>query len=288
LINLLEALRDLGDTSCVREMKAVAGGSINQVMFVETDKNKYIVKAHTSMPENFFTQEALGLSALSCCVRVPKVYSYQFNKDTGEASLWLEWISSGDRCAEAEGKLGRKLAQLHQSTHTSYGFVEDNYLGIYHQPNTWSDDWVSFFRDNRLQVQKEIGIEKGYMDKERLKKLDKLLDKLDDFVPSKPTSSLLHGDMWSGNSFVSVTGEPVFIDPAVSYGHSEVDLAMTELFGGFSPSFYRAYEEVNPLDKGYHDRKEIYQLYYLLLHLNYYGESSYGSQVDTVLKKYTS
>lgn len=283
--HLLAALRDLGDTSRIREIEAVSGGSINQVTYVETDKSKYIVKAHTSMPSNFFTQEALGLSALSCCVRVPKVYSYQFNKDTGEASLWLEWIPSGERSVEAEEGLGQKLAQLHQSTHTAYGFVEDNYLGIFHQPNTWSDDWVSFFRDHRLQVQKEIGVEKGYIRLKRLNKLEKLLDRLDNFLPSNPTSSLLHGDMWSGNSFVSTEGEPVFIDPSVSYGHSEVDIAMTELFGGFSPRFYQAYEGINPLDKEYSDRKEIYQLYYLLVYLNYYGEV-YGNQIDTVLEKY--
>jgi fructosamine-3-kinase len=288
LSHLLGALRELGDKTTIREIKAVSGGSINQVTYVETDKNKYIVKAHTSMPENFFTQEALGLSALSCCVRVPKVYNYQFNEETRESSLWLEWIPAGVRCVKGEEELGRKLGQLHQSTYTAYGFVEDNYLGIFPQLNGWSNDWVSFFRDRRLQVQKEIGIEKGYITLERLNKIEKLLDHLEDYLPSKPISSLLHGDMWSGNSFVSMAGEPVFIDPSVSYGDREVDIAMTELFGGFSSRFYQAYEEINPLEAEYSDRKGIYQLYYLLLHLNYYGESSYGKQVDDVLDRYVS
>lgn len=286
--HLLEALRDLGDTSNIREIKAVSGGSINQVTYVETNKNKYIMKTHTSMPGNFFTQEVLGLSALSCCVRVPKVYSYQYHEQTGESSLWLEWIPPGIRGAEAEEALGRKLGQLHQSTHTAYGFVEDNYLGIFPQPNSWSEDWTTFFRDHRLHVQKEIGVDKGYIRLQRLNKIEKLLDKLDNFLPSKPTPSLLHGDMWSGNSFVSTTGEPVFIDPSVSYGHREVDIAMTELFGGFSASFYQAYEEIHALEAEYSERRGIYQLYYLLLHLNYYGESLYGRQVDEVLDQYVS
>jgi fructosamine-3-kinase len=285
LNHLQETLRDLGDNTCIREVKSISGGSINRVTYVETDRNKYILKAHTNMPENFFIQEALGLSALSCSVRVPKVYHYQFDESTGEASLWLEWISVGLRCEQAEEELGRKLGQLHQSSYTSFGFIEDNYLGIFPQFNAWSDNWVDFFRDRRLQVQKEIGVEKGLLVSERLNKIETLMEKLDDYIPSKPTSSLLHGDMWSGNSFVDQTGEAIFIDPAVSYGDREVDIAMSELFGGFSKRFYEAYEETNPLDIGYSDRKAIYQLYYLLLHLNYYGEA-YGQRIDEVLARY--
>ncbi|MCH5585804.1 fructosamine kinase family protein [Shimazuella sp. AN120528] len=285
MTHLLEALRELGDRTCIREIKAVSGGSINQVTYVETDINKYIVKAHTSMPENFFIQEAMGLSALSCCVRVPKVFSYQFDEATGVGNLWLEWIPAGVRSEKGEEELGRKLGLLHQTTHAAFGFVEDNYLGIYPQPNAWSDDWISFFRDKRLQIQKEIALEKGYLCADRLHKLEKLMDRLEDFLPAKPISSLLHGDMWSGNTFISSTGEAVFIDPSVNYGDREVDIAMTELFGGFSPRFYQAYEEINPIEIEYNDRKGIYQLYYLLVYLNYFGES-YGEEIDKVLGKY--
>jgi fructosamine-3-kinase len=285
LNHLQEALLELGDTTVIREVKSISGGSINQITYVQTDKKEYILKAHSNVPKNFFIQEALGLSALSCCVRVPQVYNFQFEETTSEGQLWLEWIPTGQICEKAEEERGRKLAQLHQSTHTSYGFIEDNYLGIFPQPNTWSDDWVSFFRDNRLQVQKEISEQKGLLHSKRREKIEKLFARLDDFLPNKPISSLLHGDMWSGNSFVDTSGVPVFIDPAVSYGDREVDLAMTELFGGFSARFYDAYQEIIPLDEAYHDRKSIYQLYYLLIHLNYYGES-YGIQIDEIVDRY--
>jgi fructosamine-3-kinase len=286
VLNFEYSLRQLGDYTCIRKTKSLSGGSINQVTYVETEKNKYVMKTHTKMPENFFVQEALGLSALASCVRVPRVYSYQYEETTGEASLWLEWIPTGSVCEQTEMELGQKLAQLHhQSTHNAYGFVEDNYLGIYPQFNAWSDDWVSFFRDQRLKVQMDIGVEQGRILPGRQQQLENLMDKLDMYLPAKPVASLLHGDLWRGNWLPDDNGVPVFIDPSVSYGDREVDLAMTELFGGFPPQFYATYQGISPLTAGYEERKPIYQLYYLLLHLNYYGES-YGKQVDEILSYY--
>jgi fructosamine-3-kinase len=97
--------------------------------------------------------------------------------------------------------------------------------------------------------------------------------------------SLLHGDLWGGNWLVSAAGEPVLIDPAVYYGDREADLAMTRLFGGFPPAFYGAYEEVFPLASGHAEREPLYRLYYLLCHLNLFGES-YGGSVDGILRGY--
>lgn len=282
---LESSLRKLGDCTCIKQVKAVSGGSINKVTYVETEKDKYIVKAHTDMPENFFIQEAMGLSAISSCVRVPQVYSYQFDEETGESSLWMEWIPPGQSCEKTEEQLGQKLAALHGRNHHSYGFVEDNYFGIYPQANGWSDDWIAFFRDQRLKPQIDIGVAYGHITGNRRKQLESLLEKLDHYLPKKPVASLLHGDLWSGNWFADASGSPVFIDPSVSYGDREVDLAMTELFGGFSPRFYETYQEVNPLIDGYPERRPIYQLYYLLVHLNFKGES-YGRCVDGVLNRY--
>ncbi len=279
------SLRELGDCSCVKQVKAVSGGSINQVSYVETEKHRYIVKTHTDMPDNFFLQEALGLTALANCVRVPQVYHYQYDERTGEASLWMEWIQTGQKCEQTEELLGQKLASLHQRTHSSYGFVEDNYLGIYPQSNPWEGNWVTFFREHRVKAQMEIGMELGHITAKRHQQLEKLIDKLDQLLPAKPVASLLHGDLWGGNWFADENNTPVLIDPAVSYGDREVDIAMTELFGGFSERFYAAYQEVLPLSDVYEERKRIYQLYYLLVHLNFYGES-YGKQVDKVLNRY--
>jgi fructosamine-3-kinase len=121
---------------------------------------------------------------------------------------------------------------------------------------------------------------------ERLRRLEILLARLDEWLPPDPPASLLHGDLWGGNWLVTSAGQPALIDPAVYYGHREADLAFTELFGGFPPAFYAAYREAWPLDPGYADRKELYNLYHLLNHLNLFGEG-YGSSVDIILRRYT-
>jgi len=97
---------------------------------------------------------------------------------------------------------------------------------------------------------------------------------------------LLHGDLWGGNWLVTDMGEAALIDPAVYYVDREAELAFTELFGGFPSQFYAAYNEVWPLESGYGERKELYNLYHLLNHLNLFGES-YGGSVDAILRKFS-
>jgi fructosamine-3-kinase len=117
--------------------------------------------------------------------------------------------------------------------------------------------------------------------------LELLLDRLGDWLPTHPPASLLHGDLWGGNWLTTALGEPALIDPAVYYGHREADLAFTELFGGFPAAFYVAYRASWPLDSGYEERKDLYNLYHLLNHLNLFGES-YGGSVDSILQRYVS
>jgi fructosamine-3-kinase len=95
----------------------------------------------------------------------------------------------------------------------------------------------------------------------------------------------LHGDLWAGNYLISTDGTPYLIDPAAYYGHSLVDIAMSKLFGSFGQSFYDAYHEINPKSENYSQQIELYQLYYLLVHLNLFG-SGYYSSVSSVLRKY--
>jgi protein-ribulosamine 3-kinase len=96
---------------------------------------------------------------------------------------------------------------------------------------------------------------------------------------------LIHGDLWSGNFLCDESGGPVLIDPAVAYGHREMDLAMSRLFGGFDAKFYQAYDEDWPLELGFMERIEIYQLYYLLVHVNLFGRS-YVPAVRGILQQF--
>jgi len=101
---------------------------------------------------------------------------------------------------------------------------------------------------------------------------------------TSPQPALVHGDLWSGNAAVTLDREPVIFDPATYYGDREVDLAMTELFGGFPAAFYRGYNEVWPLDPGYKKRKDLYNLYHLLNHFNLFG-GGYGSQANYTIQQ---
>jgi fructosamine-3-kinase len=146
---------------------------------------------------------------------------------------------------------------------------------------------VDFFRESRLGYQMELARRSGYLLGGRARLLEKLLARLENWLPVQPPASLLHGDLWGGNWLTTAQGEPALIDPAVYYGHREAELAFTELFGGFPAAFYHAYEEAWPLDAGYVERKALYNLYHLLNHLNLFGEG-YGGQVDAILRRYAA
>jgi len=155
------------------------------------------------------------------------------------------------------------------------------------QQNDWTADWAEFFRERRLRPQGEIARRGGRMDGERARRFDRLLDRLDSFLTGHaPPPSLMHGDLWSGNVLVGPGGAPALVDPAASYGDREAELAYTALFGGFPESFYRAYEEAWPLPAGWRERRELYNLYHLVNHLNHFGES-YGGAVDAALRRLT-
>ncbi len=281
-----EALNLLGDPSGVTEIRPVSGGCINQAFYVQTGSGKYFVKANDNARRDFFQREADGLRLLkeAKAIRVPKVYGEYYFDDTKTSVLVLEWVE-GQKTGATDEQLGRGLAMLHQTYGRAFGLEQDNYIGSLPQKNGWHDNWLSFYRDQRLGVQMELGKQRGYMNSSRLRKMEKLLERLPEWISEDVKPSLIHGDLWSGNWIAGPAGEPYLIDPAVSYAHFEQELAFTELFGGFSERFYRAYEEINPVSEGFRDRKELYQLYYLLVHLNVFGES-YGSSVDRVLGYY--
>jgi fructosamine-3-kinase len=131
----------------------------------------------------------------------------------------------------------------------------------------------------------KLAEERGRLTSERRRRLMRLADSLERWIPARTEPSLLHGDLWHGNWIASDHGQPYLIDPAVFYGDREYEMAFTELFGGFSSRFYAAYEEAHPLSPDYAERRPLYQLYYLLVHLILFGES-YGSSVDRVLIRY--
>ncbi len=145
---------------------------------------------------------------------------------------------------------------------------------------------MDFWRSHRLGFQLRLAREHGVSDDELDRLGDRLMDRLDAWIDlSDEPACLLHGDLWGGNYLSDENGDPVLIDPAVYYGHREADLAMTRIFGGFEPAFYRAYEDEWPLPPGSEDRLPLYELYHLLNHLNLFGRSYRGRCVG-ILRRY--
>lgn len=168
-----------------------------------------------------------------------------------------------------------------------HGFQNDTYIGLLPQPNELLANWLEYYRDYRLGSQINQGIERGVITGKRREKLERLMDRLDEWIPSFVEPSYLHGDLYGGNWIIGPGGEPFIVDPSFLYGDRHFEIAFTEVFGGFSQKFYDAYNEVFPLRPDYEDIKQIYQLYYLLAHLNLFGET-FGSRVDGILDYYIS
>ncbi|MBU0510724.1 MAG: fructosamine kinase family protein, partial [Chloroflexi bacterium] len=181
-------------------------------------------------------------------------------------------------------EFGRQLASLHNHTRPQFGFAHDNYIGSTPQPNPWTDDGYEFFAEHRWLFQSHLARQRGLISRDELRQIERLSARLPKLVPEQP-ASLSHGDLWSGNAMTDSRGAPAIIDPAAHYGWAEAELAMTTLFGSFPGTFYRAYEEIRPLEPGYQSRFPVYNLYHLLNHVNIFG-SSYLGQVQSILSRY--
>jgi protein-ribulosamine 3-kinase len=269
----------------IRTITPVSGGDINAAARVETGDTRYFVKWNTAPLPHMFEVEARGLQLLTTAnaLRIPRVIALIDQPP----ALVLEWIDVGTSGKQVAAEaLGRGLAQQHRSSAPTYGLDHDNFIGSNPQHNTPSRSWIEFYRDQRLGVQRDLAQRNGQLTSDRARRLDRVLSHLDRWIDeSAVTPALLHGDLWGGNYLIDAQGKPVLIDPAVYYGDREAEIAFTELFGGFGARFYAAYHEAWPLDRGYTDRRDLYNLYHLLNHLNLFGEG-YGGSVDAILRRY--
>lgn len=198
------------------------------------------------------------------------------------AYLVLEYIELGGSGTKSQKLLGRGLAELHRITSSRFGWHRDNTIGSTPQINTGTPAWVDFLRNRRLGYQ--LGLAAGNGMPQRITAAGELLlIRLGDFFTAyTPVPSLLHGDLWGGNVAADTSGRPVLYDPAVYFGDREADLAMTELFGGFSQVFYDAYTAAWPADEGYRLRKTLYNLYHVLNHFNLFS-GGYGLQAGRMI-----
>jgi fructosamine-3-kinase len=264
---------------------ALGGGSINQAFRLRTSIGDYFLKYNfaAKYPLMFETESrGLRLIADTQTIGVPGVIS---SGTAGEYSyLLLTYISPGPQIREYWEDFALRLAQLHRNYGKAFGLDHDNYVGSLPQLNDQHPDWASFFAEQRLEVQAKLAFDAGLIDRQTLKRFSNLYSRLSSIFPVEPPC-LIHGDLWNGNYLTDDEGRACLIDPAVYYGHREMDIGMSKLFGGFHFNFYAAYTKAWPLEPGWQARVDICNLYPLMVHVNLFG-GSYLEPVQRCLRAF--
>jgi protein-ribulosamine 3-kinase len=263
--------------------RMAGGGCINQASVITgADGRRFFVKFNVPHLADMFAAEAEGLTALAeaGAIRVPAPVCH--GTDGSRSFLVMELLKLGGRLDAAT--FGEQLARMHRHTADRFGWHRDNTIGATPQLNAWRDDWIDFWREQRLGHQIELAARRG-SGSSLQEAVRAVIDALPAFFDGyRPVPSVLHGDLWSGNWDADREGNPVIYDPAVYFGDRETDLAMTELFGGPGSRFHDAYHDTWPIDPGYGVRKDLYNLYHLLNHFNLFG-GGYAGQSERLAQR---
>jgi len=266
----------------ISHFKAVHGGDINKSGQIILDNGaKYFIKWNSGADSSMFSKEANGLKILSEAesgLKIPDIHHHS------ETFLVMEWLTEVSEPKDSSYHFGRQLALLHKNASDHFGLDHDNFIGKLHQSNNSHSNWADFFAIERIEPQIQMAVENDKIDRSLFKTVQKLYGKLGRIFP-RENPSLLHGDLWSGNYMFVDNGNTAIYDPAVYYGHREMDISMTRLFGGFSEKFYKGYEDEFPLKQGFEDRIKLYNLYPILVHANLFG-GSYSRQAEQIIQHY--
>ncbi len=288
--SLSEALSAVcGKETCVKRRSPVSGGDINRAFLLETEAgDRFFLKENSAKNIDFFRKEAEGLEAIGHTGAIPVPAVMACGRDETDSFLLMEYIPEGRKNRDYYEDFGHKLAAMHAAGCAAYtgngrfGFISDNYIGSGFQGNTPEESWIAFLLKRRLEPQ--ITRAEHFFNAEERKALDRIMEKTKEILMEPESPALLHGDLWSGNHMCGPDGRVRLIDPAVYVGHPEADIAMTELFGGFPKAFYDAYFEAAGKGPGYEDRRDLYNLYHLLNHLNLFGGAYFGAVMRVVYR----
>ncbi|WP_235003975.1 fructosamine kinase family protein [Aequorivita lipolytica] len=264
------------------DVKPLSGGDINEVFLLKSAEGDFVLKLNdASKFPGMFAAEAKGLQLLrnTKSFKIPNVIAEGVFQNA--SYLILEYIIPRNKSNTFWETFAENLATLHKTTQKNFGLDHDNYIGSLPQKNSYCEKNSEFYITRRLEPQFKLALANGF----HFKNLDRFYRNISEEIPTE-TPSLIHGDLWNGNFMISEMNEVVLIDPAVSFAPREMDLAMMKLFGGFSEEIFTTYNSIFPMKSGWENRTSLWQLYYLLVHLNLFG-SSYLPQVNSALKKYS-
>ena len=276
-----------GEKVLIKSSSVLGGGCINRASKLETNVGDYFLKWNSDCAPDLFLREAEGLNELKKAAGeslvVPGVYAAKIVDDK-PGFLVLEYLKPARSFTGSDEALGRGLAAIHRFTHSKFGFENNNYCGASLQNNQWKSNWAEFFRDNRLSFLLKLIQKERPLPLSEMKIYEKLLSRIPEFIPKSSTPVLIHGDLWSGN-FMQTSKGPALIDPAAYFADREIEFAIMTMFGGFSPTFYAAYNEANPLPSDWKERNLLYQLYHVLNHYYLFG-GGYQNQALRIARSY--
>lgn len=269
----------------IENSQPVGGGSINEAWKLKTSQGDIFLK-HNSAGKypGMFEREANGLQLMrdSKSIPVPEVIGTGQAQD--DAFIVMEFLNPAKRKNGFWKEFAENLAGMHKTTNDEFGLDHDNYMGSLQQYNKFHELWYDFFILERLEPQLRLARNEGKMNKNHVIKFEQLYKELQSIVPEEKPA-LVHGDLYSGNFVVNKAGQAAILDPAVAFNHREVDIAMSTLFGVFDQQFYEAYHQHFPMEKGWQDRLDIYNLYPLLIHVNLFG-MGYLSSVERIIRSF--
>ncbi|MFC6858286.1 fructosamine kinase family protein [Zunongwangia atlantica] len=266
----------------INNITSLSGGDINNVFLLNTTEGKKVVKVNsaTKFPR-MFEAEMAGMKALKSAEAIDVPQMIAVYTESEYSCLLMEYRETGSKSSNFWTVFGKQMADLHKNTQLKFGFSEDNYIGSLPQQNKEHENIIDFYIEERLEPQFKLAKEQGY----GLGDTNKFCSELYNLIPQEKPA-LIHGDLWNGNYLVNAEGHPCLIDPAVAYAPREMDLSMMKLFGGFDSALFNAYFEEFPVEKGFENRVPIWQLYYLLVHLNLFGTGYLGS-CKNIIERYS-
>ena len=267
-------------------IQPLSGCSISSAYFLKWEKGAYFLKVNTNNDAlEMFRAEQKGLLAIeeTATIAVPKVHLVDVYDN--KAYLLMDYVDSKSASGNDYKALGTQLAKLHLNQKDKFGFTSDNFIGSLPQSNTQHSDWSNFYWHERIAPQLELAKQSKLLKATEMISEQTAISVFEELLGKDVSPSVLHGDLWAGNYLIAADGTPYLIDPATYWGHSMGDIAMSRLFGGFGSEFYSSYHNIIPKADNYNAQIDLYQLYFLLVHLNLFGRSYYGS-VAAILEGY--
>lgn len=272
----------------IRSSRQVGGGNISAAMEIETSEGRFFVKFN---PANrfpgMFESEKKGLELLASAhtqLIIPEPILCD-NDSGGTSFLLMEYLKSDIPEHNFWRNFAFRLALLHKNTSKQFGLKFNNYIGSLRQSNSFHATWTDFFIEERLKIQFDLATKNGFLNPALQADIDVFYQKLPNLIPTEKPA-LIHGDLWAGNYMAGPNGKAAIFDPSCYFGHRESDIAMSMLFGGFPNDFYANYNEAYPMEPGWRQRTDIFNLYPLLVHLNLFGHT-YLSKVIDIIRRYT-